>query len=205
MAKAKAAAIKRTARERRRWPKRADLVPWLQCYLDLCERYPQAEKAGVKACVPLKQLAECGHEKASLARLQRLLDRLPRSECEATGFLALTGAQICVDLPDCRRAEKYLQLAEARQSIAKPRVRTALQSNLRYLRAANALPDASLDANRENRFGQLNGTGSSSVADQFSVASLDALAKAGQFSGSPGLSSRRARRADAGNKCETSS
>jgi hypothetical protein len=93
--------------------------------------------------VPLRQLAECGQEKASLTRLQRLLKRLPPSECEATGFLALAGADICLDLPDRRRAEPYLQLVEARQSIAPPRVQKALQINLQYLRAANDLPESS--------------------------------------------------------------
>lgn len=72
-----------------------------------------------------------------------MLKRLPPSECEATGFLALVGADICLDLPDCRRAEPYLQLVEARQSIAQPRVQKALQINLNYLRAANDLPKSS--------------------------------------------------------------
>lgn len=142
MAKTKTAAVKRATRQRRKWPNRADLAPWLQCYLDVCEQYPRAEKAGVKACVPLRQLAECGYEKASLARLQRLLGRLPPSEYEATGLLALTGAQICLDLPDLRRANKYLQLAEARQSVAKPPVQAVLESKLKYLLAANGLPPA---------------------------------------------------------------
>ena len=93
MAKTKTAAVKRATRQRRKWPNRADLAPWLQCYLDVCEQYPRAEKAGVKACVPLRQLAECGYEKASLARLQRLLGRMAQSEYEATGLLALTGAR----------------------------------------------------------------------------------------------------------------
>ena len=92
----------------RRWPTSVELVPWLKCYLDVCERYPRAERAAIKASTPLKQLAECGHEKASLARLQRILGKLPSSECEATGFLALAGAQICLDLPDPRRAQRYL-------------------------------------------------------------------------------------------------
>jgi hypothetical protein len=116
-------------------------VPWLECYLDRCERHPQAARAGIRATAPLKQLAECGHEAASLARLRRLLGRLPPSECEATGFLALAGAHICLDLPDPRRADKYLQLAEARRSVAPPRVRKALQLNLQSLRAANGLPE----------------------------------------------------------------
>jgi hypothetical protein len=116
-------------------------VPWLENYLDLCERHPQAVHAGIRATAPLKQLAECGHETASLARLRRLLGRLPPSECEATGFLALAGAQICLDLPDPRRADKYLQLAEARRSVAPPRVQKALQLNLESLRAANGLPE----------------------------------------------------------------
>lgn len=142
MAKAKATAVTRSTRQPRRWPDSVDLVPWLQCYLDLCDRHPHAEQVGVRACVPLKQLAEFGHETTALARLQRLLGRLPPSECEATGFLALAGARICLDLPDLRRAEKYVQLVEARRSIARPRVRTALELNLRDLRAANGLPDA---------------------------------------------------------------
>jgi hypothetical protein len=116
-------------------------VPWLECYLDLCERHPRADTAGIRACPALKQLAECGHETASLARLRRLLGRLPPSECEATGFLALAGAHICLDLPDVRRAEPYLRLAEARQSAAPPRVQRALQLNLQSLRAANGLPE----------------------------------------------------------------
>jgi hypothetical protein len=143
VAKAKTAAVNRTGRQPRRWPKSADLQPWLQCYLDACERHPDADQAGIKARVPLRQLAECGQEKASLTRLQRLLKRLPPSECEATGFLALAGADICLDLPDRRRAEPYLQLVEARQSIAQPRVQKALQINLNYLRAANDLPESS--------------------------------------------------------------
>lgn len=142
MANAKKTAVTRTTRQPRRWPDRADLVPWLECYLDLCERHPDTDQVGVGACAPLKQLAEFGHETAALARLQRLLDKLPPSECEATGFLALTGARICLDLPDLRRADKYLQLVEARQSIAKPRVRTAFQLNLRDVRAANGLSDS---------------------------------------------------------------
>jgi hypothetical protein len=143
VAKAKKAAVNRTIRQPRKWPDSADLKPWLECYLDLRERHSRADRAGILACVRLKQLAECGHETAALARLQRLLDRLPPSECEATGFLALAGAEISLDLPDRRRAERHLQLAEARQSIAPPRVRTALQLNLKSLRAANDLPEPS--------------------------------------------------------------
>jgi hypothetical protein len=143
VAKAKKAASNRTIRQPRGWPVGADLVPWLECYLDLSERHPRADRAGILACVRLKQLAECGCETAALARLQRLLDRLHPSECEATGFLALAGAEICLDLPDRRRAEQYLRLAEARQSIASPRVRTALQLNLKSLRAVNDLPEPS--------------------------------------------------------------
>jgi hypothetical protein len=141
VAKAKKAAVNRTIRQPRKWPYSADLKPWLECYLDLSERHSRADRAGILACVRLKQLAECGCETAALARLQRLLDRLSPSECEATGFLALAGAEICLDLPDRRRAEQYIRLAEARQSIAPPRVRTALQLNLQSLRAANDLPE----------------------------------------------------------------
>jgi hypothetical protein len=141
VAKAKKAAGNRATRQPRGWPQCADLKPWLECYLDLSERHPRPDRAGILARTPLKQLAECGYETAALARLERVLGRLPPSECEATGFLALAGADICLDLPDRRRADRYLQLVEARQSTAQPRVRTALELNLKSLRAANDLPE----------------------------------------------------------------
>ncbi len=142
MAKTKTAIVKRTARQPRKWPHGADLKPWLDCYLDRCEQHPKGSEAGIKACTPLKQLAECGHTTAALTRLQRMLGKLPASECKAAGFLALIGAEICLDLPDLRRAEKYLQLAEARHANAKPRDQQAIQTRLKHLRAANGLPES---------------------------------------------------------------
>lgn len=148
MAKKKSATVKPTIRKVHAWPGSADLGPWLERYLDALERRPNATLAGIKACVPLKQLAGCGEATAALKRLQRFLDRLPADECEATGYLALAGAEICLDLPDPRRAEKYLQLVESRRSAAEPRVQKAFEIRLQKLRAANGLPDpdaASLD------------------------------------------------------------
>lgn len=141
MAKAKTAAVERTTRKPRKWPTSADLRPWLECYLDLCERHPKPSEAGVKACVPLKQLAECGHEAAALTRLQRLLDRLPAAECKAAGLLALTAVEIGLDLPDLRRAEKSLRLAESRASSAPPREQKPLQIRLNQVRTLNGLPE----------------------------------------------------------------
>lgn len=140
MAKARAKGTPHLKHKSRKWPRSVDLVPWLKCYLDVCEEHPDVELAGARAATPLEQLAECGDEKEALKRIQRFLDKLPPTECEATGWLALTGAGICLDLPDSRRAEKYIEIIEARHAIAKPRVRTALELNLRNLRALNDLP-----------------------------------------------------------------
>lgn len=146
MAKAKkgarAGAVSRTVGTKRKWPRTADLRPWLESYLDLCEGHSKPGQGGLRACVPLRQLAECGRETAALARLQRLLDRLPPTECEATSFLALAGAEISLDLPDLRRAETFLELAESRLKKAAPRVRKALEIRLPRLRAMNGLPDS---------------------------------------------------------------
>lgn len=139
---AKAAGVKGTKLQPRKWPLKPDLKPWLECYLDICEQHPRPDQAGIQACTPLKQLAECGHATAVLSRLQRLLDRLPAKECLATGFLALTGAGICLEIPDPRRAEKSLQLAERRHAIASPRDRKPLQIRLKQLLTANGLPES---------------------------------------------------------------
>lgn len=163
MAKAKTAAVNRETRKPRKWPHTADLRPWLEVQLDLCEQHPKPTDAGLQACVPLKQLAECGQETAALKRLQRLLDRLPPSECQATGFLALTAVQIALDLPDPRRAEKYLRLAETRESNAPPRERKALQIRLNQVRKLNGLPEPP-DSNAGGKDDPLRQLGQSRLA-----------------------------------------
>lgn len=140
MAKAKTAAVKRTTRRPQKWPRTADLRPWLEAYLDLCEQHPKPAEAAIKACVPLKQLADCEHETASLKRLQRLLDRLSPKDSHAAGFLALAAVEICLGVPDLRRADKYLRLAESHESTARPAERKSLQLRLKDVRKLNGLP-----------------------------------------------------------------
>lgn len=186
MAKSKKTTAKRTTAKRRTWPDRADLRPWLERYLDVLEQHPDPVRAGIKACVPLKQLAECGEATAALRRLQRFLGKLPATECEATGFLALVGADISLDLPDLRRAEKYLQLVEARRSVAPPRVQKAFDSRLRKVRAANGLAESS-DADplgRDDalvRFGKLRQTYRDALLAGDAGAAAKALQKASKL------------------------
>ena len=140
MAKAKTAAVNRPTRKPRKWPHTPHLQPWLESYLDLCEQHPKPAEAAIKACIPLKQLADCGHETASLKRLQRLLDRLSPKDSQAAGFLALAAVEISLGLPDLRRADKYLRLAEAHESTARPAERKSLQLRLKDVRKLNGLP-----------------------------------------------------------------
>lgn len=69
-----------------------------------------------------------------------MLGRLPKSECPATGWLALAGATISLGVPDDPRAAKYIGIAESRRASAKPQVKLALALNLAKLRALNGLP-----------------------------------------------------------------
>lgn len=160
MAKAKTAAVKRTTRKPPKWPHTSELPPWLECYLDLCERHPKPAEAAIKACVPLKQLADCGHEAASLKRLQRLLDRLSPKAAQAAGFLALTAVEIALDLPDRRQADKYLRLAETHAALARPAEKKALQIRLQQTRQANGLLEPS-DANANGKNDPLRQLGQS--------------------------------------------
>lgn len=140
--KTRATTVKNVSSKPRKWPRTADLMPWLECYLDLCEQHPKPDDAGIKACTSLKQLAECGQATAALTRVQRLLKRLPAKECQATAFLALTAAGICLEIPDLRRAETFLQLVEKRHAIATPRDRKPIQKRLNQFLTANGLPES---------------------------------------------------------------
>lgn len=141
MAKAKRATVQTSVRKKRRWPQAADLGPWLECYLDLCEAVPRVAQGAVEACTPLKQLAECGHATAALARLERMLKRLGPQEVKAA-YLAVAGADICLDLPDVPRAEKYWQLAEKLHAKASAAEQKQIQVRLKHLRQTNGLLDA---------------------------------------------------------------
>jgi tetratricopeptide (TPR) repeat protein len=142
MAKAKRAAVKKPATKQRKWPQAADLGPWLECYLDVCEELPQVGQGAIEACTPLKQLAECGDSSGALARVERMLKRMGPKEVKAAACLAVVGADVCLALPDVARAEKYEQQAERLLAKANPADQKQIQLRLKHLRQTNGLLDA---------------------------------------------------------------
>ncbi len=141
MAKTKTAAVKRATRQRRKWPNRADLAPWLQCYLDVCEQYPRGEsrREGLR---PAQATCRVRIRKG-IARTAAAVTR-PLAAIRVRGD-RLTGADRRPNLPGSAGSSsrnKYLQLAEVRQSVSKPPVQAVLESKLKYLLAANGLPPA---------------------------------------------------------------
>lgn len=129
----------RTVAARLRWPRSADLRPWLERYLDSCEQLKDPGQGAARASIRLRQLAECGGESDAMRRLRRLLPRLPATDCQAATWLTTVGAEIALERGAVRQANQFIRLAEQRQATAKPADKRWSERRLLRLRASHGL------------------------------------------------------------------
>ena len=126
---------------RKKWPRSGSLKPWLECYLDSCEHLAKLSRSAVSAGVRLRQLAECGFETQALKRLDRLLALLEPTDVDSFVRLSLVGSEICLEIPNLKRADKYLATIETRLPEARPSKRKLLTRFLESFCELNGLTD----------------------------------------------------------------
>ncbi len=154
MAKSKNVSPNRSRQTRKKWPRTGSLKPWLERYLDSCERATTISRSAVRAGVSLRQLAECGFETQALRRLSRLLALLDPADVDSFVRLSLVGAEICLEIPNPKRAEKYLAAINTRLPDARPSKRQLLTRFLEAFRERNGLADEANDTGALSRLGK---------------------------------------------------
>ncbi|MCM2374932.1 hypothetical protein [Aporhodopirellula aestuarii] len=154
MAKSKKASRDRTKSTRKKWPRSGALKPWLECYLDTCEQVANPSRSAVSASVRLRQLAECGFETLALRRLEKLLSLLEPTDAESFVRLSLVASEICLEIPNLKRAKKYLAAVEARLPEARPNKRKLLTRFTENFRVLNGLSDEPSDLDERHQLGK---------------------------------------------------
>ncbi len=161
MAKSKNVSRHRSQPVHKKWPRTGSLKPWLDCYLDSCEQLAKA----VSACVRLRQLSECGFETQALKRLDRLLALLEPTDVDSFVRLSLVGSEICLEIPNLKRADKYLAAIETRLPEARPSKRKLLTRFLESFRVVNGLADDVSGTDALSRLGKCRRQYRQSVLD----------------------------------------
>jgi tetratricopeptide (TPR) repeat protein len=152
MAKSKRASGDRSARKN--WPRSGSLQRWLECYLDSCEQLAKPSRSAIRAGVRLRQLAECGFETQALKRLERILALLDPTDVDSFVRLCLVGSEICLEIPNLKRADKYLAAIEARLPEARPSKRKLLTRLLQTFRILNGLAEEVSGRDARERLGK---------------------------------------------------
>jgi tetratricopeptide (TPR) repeat protein len=124
--KSKQVTRKRSSAVGSKWPTSGALTHWLECYLDSCEQCSKPSRGAIRACTSLRQLAECGLEAQALKRVDRLVALLDPTDIDALVRLKLVAAEICLEIPNLKRAEKNLASLKTRLPDAGPSKRKFL-------------------------------------------------------------------------------
>ncbi len=161
-----------------KWPRSGSLKLWLERYLDSCEQLAQPSQSAISAGVRLRQLAECGFEAQALKRLERLLALLEPTDVDAFVRLSLVGSEICLEIPNLKRADKYLAAIEARLPEARPNKRKLLTRFLESFRILNGLADEVSGTDAQSRLGKYRHQYRLSVLDGDQSSELAAVRRA---------------------------
>ncbi|WP_442509527.1 hypothetical protein SH528x_001106 [Novipirellula sp. SH528] len=154
MAKTKTASPKRSKPPRKKWPASGSLKLWLECYLDSCEQLSKPSRSAANASVRLRQLAECGLEANALKRVERLIALLAPTDVDSYVRLALVGAEICLEIPNLKRAEKYLAAIDAQLPQAPRSKQQFLTHFVESFRILNGLAKAEDSSDAESQIGK---------------------------------------------------
>ena len=154
MAKTKTTAPKRSKSTRKKWPASGSLKLWLECYLDSCEQLSKPSRSTARAVVRLRQLAECGYEANAIKRVERLIALLAPTDIDSYVRLARVGAEICLEIPNLKRAEKYLVAIDKRLTEAPRSKQTLLAGYVEFFRIRNGLAEADDSSDVESQIGK---------------------------------------------------
>ncbi len=154
MAKTKKASPKRSKSVRKKWPASGSLKLWLECYLDSCEQLSMPSRSAASASVRLRQLAECGFEANALKRVERLIALLAPSDIDSYIRLALVGAEICLEIPNLKRAERYLAAIDAQLPQAPRSKQKFLTHFVESFRILNGLAETDDSSDAESQIGK---------------------------------------------------
>lgn len=129
----------------------------------------------------LRQLAECGFESQALKRLERLIALLEPKDADTFVRLSLVGAEICLEIPNLKRADKYLNAIKARLPEARPSKRKILASLVETFSVLNGLGEEVNDSDERTQLGEYRNRYRLAVLDEDPRKALLAIQRAAKL------------------------